>query len=239
MFGSEMSFEDTGSSQSRFNGPKPQRDPELEARRQSLLASLRESVQDEAVISAISRVPREAFVPPDLRDAAYDNRALPIGYGQTISQPLIIAVMTAALKPRSTDRILEVGTGSGYQAAILSRLAAHVITVERVPELVETATKRLEILGFNNITVQQADDQLGWEPGAPYDGILVAAGSPRVPQPLVNQLTENARLVIPVGPASHQSLLVITRTRTGQVTRDLGGCQFVPLIGPEAWDNQD
>jgi protein-L-isoaspartate(D-aspartate) O-methyltransferase len=210
----------------------------LEARRQSLLASLRDSVEDEPVIAAISEVPREAFVPSDLRDAAYDNRALPIGHGQTISQPLIIAVMTSALKPRKTDRVLEVGTGSGYQAAILSRLVAHVTTVERVTEFVGTAQARLERLDFENVTVERAGEELGWPHGAPYDGILVAAGAPRVPRQLVNQLAENARLVIPVGPASHQSLLVVTRTRTGELTEDLGGCQFVPLIGPEAWDDQ-
>ena len=225
------------------SGPEPRgggfrREPELEARRQSLLASLRTAVTDGAVVDVIARVPREIFVPPDLRDAAYDDRALPIGYGQTISQPLIIAIMTAALKLRPTERVLEVGTGSGYQAAVLSLLAGSVITVERLPELTEPTRSRLAALGFENVTVQQAGEDLGWPAGAPYDAILVAAAAPRVPQSLVDQLSENGRLVIPVGPASHQSLLVVTRTPNGEETTNLGGCQFVPLIGPDAWDER-
>jgi len=211
------------------------RDPQLEARRQSLLASLRAAVADDAVIEAMAQVPREIFVPPDLRQAAYDDRALPIGYDQTISQPLIIAIMTAALKLRPTDRVLEVGTGSGYQAAVLSLMAGTVITVERVPELSLPARQRLAGLGFDNVEVRQAGDELGWPEDAPYDAILVAAAAPRVPRSLVHQLSNNGRLVIPVGPASRQSLLLVTVTPEGEQTADLGGCQFVPLIGPDAW----
>ena len=190
------------------------------------------------MVDAMARVPREAFVPPDLVEAAYDDRALPIGYGQTISQPLIIAIMTAALKLRPTDRVLEVGTGSGYQAAVLSLLAGSVTTVERLPELTEPARRRLSALGFENVKLEQAGEELGWPAGAPYDGILVAAAAPRVPGALVDQLRENGRIVIPVGPATHQSLLVVTRTSEGEETTDLGGCQFVPLIGPDAWDER-
>ena len=214
------------------------RDPQLEARRQSLLASLQAAVADDAVIEAMAQVPREIFVPPDLRQAAYDDRALPIGYDQTISQPLIIAIMTAALKLRPTDRVLEVGTGSGYQAAVLSLMAGTVITVERVPELSLPARRRLAGLGFDNVEVRQAGEELGWPEDAPYDAILVAAATPRGPRSLVQQLSENGRLVIPVGPASHQSLLLVTVTPEGEETVDLGGCQFVPLIGPDAWDER-
>ena len=212
------------------------REPELDARRQSLLASLRTAVTDSAVVDAIAQVPREVFVPPDLREAAYDDRALPIGHGQTISQPLIIAIMTAALKLRPTDRVLEVGTGSGYQAAVLAVLAGNVTTVERLPELADPARSRLAELGFENVTVEQAGEELGWPAGAPYDAILVAAAAPRVPHSLVEQLVEGGRIVIPVGAATHQSLLVVRRTSEGQETTDLGGCQFVPLIGHDAWD---
>ena len=211
------------------------RDPQLEARRHSLLASLRAAVADDAVIEAMAQVPREIFVPPDLRQAAYDDRALPIGYDQTISQPLIIAIMTAALKLRPTDRVLEVGTGSGYQAAVLSLMAGTVITVERVPELALPARQRLAGLGLDNVEVRQAGEELGWPEDAPYDAILVAAAAPRVPRSLVDQLSGNGRLIIPVGSASHQSLLLVTVTPEGEQTADLGGCQFVPLIGPDAW----
>ena len=212
-----------------------QRDPQLEARRQSLLASLRAAVADEAVIEAMSQVPRELFVPPDLWQAAYDDRALPIGHDQTISQPLIIAIMTAALKLRPTDRVLEVGTGSGYQAAVLSLIAGTVITVERVPELALPARQRLTRLGFDNVEVRHSGEELGWPEDAPYDAILVAAAAPRVPRSLVQQLSETGRLVIPVGTASRQSLLLVSVTPEGEETADLGGCQFVPLIGPDAW----
>ena len=221
-------------------GPEsgPQRDPQLEAHRQALFASLRAAVADDAVIEAMAQVPREAFVPPDLRHAAYDDRALPIGYDQTISQPLIIAIMTTALKLRPTDRVLEVGTGSGYQAAVLSLLAGTVITVERMQRLTLPARQRLADLGFDNVQVRQAGEELGWPEDAPYDAILVAAAAPRVPHSLVQQLSENGRIVIPVGSASRQSLLLVTVTSEGEETIDLGGCQFVPLIGPDAWDER-
>jgi len=215
-----------------------QRDPGLESRRRALLASLRSAVTDDSVLDAIARVPRELFLPPDMREAAYDDRALAIGFGQTISQPLIIAIMTAALKLSRTARVLEVGTGSGYQAAVLSLLAGSVVTVERLPELETSARQRLADLGYANVTVQAAGEEIGWPAEAPYDAILVAAGAPYVPRPLVGQLADGGRMVIPVGPSTHQSLTLLTKSGTEEQTSDLGGCQFVPLIGRDAWDER-
>ncbi len=185
----------------------------------------------------MGRVPREDFVPPALRPHAYENRPLPLARGQTISQPLMVAVMTAALDPRPTDRVLEIGTGSGYQAAVLATLAAHVVTVERLPELAGTAAVRLADLGYDNVEVHIAPpDTLGWPEGAPYDGIMVTAGAPHVPQSLVDQLAVGGRLVVPTGDRFGQDLLVVTRLDGGATkVEQLGGCRFVPLIGPDAW----
>jgi len=205
------------------------------AARENLVRALRYEVHDERVLTVIARVPREHFLPPDLRSYAYEDRPLPIGHSQTISQPLMVAMMTEALHLRGNERVLEVGTGSGYQAALLAELAASVVTVERVPELAEQACRRLQELGYRNVEVHTARDTLGWPEGAPYDAILVTAGAPRVPRPLLQQLTIGGRLVIPVGERRVQQLLHVAKTPRGTTVRKLGECRFVPLVGRGAW----
>jgi protein-L-isoaspartate(D-aspartate) O-methyltransferase len=203
--------------------------------RENLVRALRYEVRDERVLAAMARVPREHFVPHDLRRYAYEDRPLPIGHGQTISQPLMVAMMTEALHLQGDERVLEVGTGSGYQAALLAELAAGVVTVERVPDLAEQACHRLQELGYANIEVHAAGSLLGWPKGAPYDAILVTAGAPRVPRSLLQQLTLGGRLVIPVGQRRVQQLLHVAKTPRGTTVQKLGECRFVPLIGRGAW----
>ena len=185
----------------------------------------------------MGKVPREEFVPPDLRINAYENEPLPIPGGQTISQPLIVAMMTKALQLNGNEKVLEVGTGSGYQAAILSLLASRIISVERLPELASTARQRLEQLGYTNVTVCEADPTvLGWPSEAPYEAIIVTAGVPRLPDSLVDQLAEGGHMVIPIGSELSQDLQRITALpNRGRRFESLGPCRFVPLIGPEAW----
>jgi len=209
----------------------------LSRSRTALLAELAVDVGDARVLNAIARVPRERFVPPELRLHAYENRPLPIGYGQTISQPLIVAVMTAALDLRGDENVLEVGTGSGYQAALLSRLAAHVVTVERVPELARQAGRTLAELGYDNVEVHVAGETLGWPEGAPYDAIIVTAGAPRVPYELVEQMRIGGRMAVPVGSRDLQELVQVVRSPEGPVIINLGPCRFVPLVGPGAWSS--
>lgn len=208
---------------------------DYEVAREQLVRWLRKEIRDERVLAAMRDVPREAFVPPDVRRYAYDDRPLPIGYGQTISQPLIVALMTAALDLSGDERVLEIGTGSGYQAAILSRLCRHVVSVERVPELAERAAETLRLLGYDNVEVHVARDSLGWPEGAPYDAVLVTAAAPRIPRALLNQLAPAGRMVVPVGSRRVQQLVRLERTDRGPVLRRLGECRFVPLIGLEAW----
>ena len=210
----------------------------LSRSRTALLAELAREVSDPRVLSAIARVPRERFVPPELRLHAYENRPLPIGYGQTISQPLIVAIMTQALDLRGDEKVLEVGTGSGYQAALLSRLAAHVVTVERVPELARQAEGALAELGYDNVEVHVAGDTLGWPEGAPYDAIIVTAGAPRVPHELVEQMRIGGRMAVPVGSRDLQELVQVVRSPEGPVIISLGPCRFVPLVGPGAWSTE-
>jgi protein-L-isoaspartate(D-aspartate) O-methyltransferase len=205
------------------------------AARETLIAALRLEIGDERVVEAMRRVHREEFVPADLRRLAYDDRPLPIGHGQTISQPLMVATMTEVLRLKGNEKVLEIGTGSGYQTAILAELADSVITVERVPELAESAAERFRRLGYTNITVHVAGPKLGWPEEAPYDAILVTAGAPRVPRVLVDQLGPGGRLVIPVGRRSVQQLLSVTREGDSLRVRRHGQCRFVPLIGDEAW----
>ncbi|HEV8322380.1 MAG TPA: protein-L-isoaspartate(D-aspartate) O-methyltransferase [Myxococcota bacterium] len=196
-------------------------------------------VTDERVLAAMLRVPRERFVAPELARLAYDDAPLPIGEGQTISQPYMVAAMTAALGLRGDERVLEIGTGSGYQTAVLAALCAEVWSVERLPELAARAQRVLGELGCTSVRLRTADGSLGWPEGAPYDGILVAAGAPRVPPALLAQLrAPRGRLVVPVGDRSTQ---VLTRVvRTGDGPRDytselLDPCRFVDLLGAEGW----
>jgi protein-L-isoaspartate(D-aspartate) O-methyltransferase len=206
------------------------------AAREGLVRSLRREISDERVLAAFAAVPRERFVPVELQRYAYDDRPLPIGQGQTISQPLMVAIMTQALALQGDEKVLEVGTGSGYQAALLSQLAREVITVERFPELASSAARRLEALGCRNVRVYPAGEALGWQQEAPYDAIIVTAGAPEVPQSLIDQLAINGRMVIPVGGRRIQQLVRVTKTDAGVTLERLGECRFVPLIGgKEGW----
>jgi protein-L-isoaspartate(D-aspartate) O-methyltransferase len=198
--------------------------------RDALVRSLRREIRDERVLDAFARVPRERFVAPELRPYAYDDRALPIGHDQTISQPLMVAIMTQALRLRGGERVLEVGTGSGYQAAILSLLAREVVTVERVRPLAERAARLLRELGCANVRVFLAGETLGWPVEAPYDAIVVTAGAAEVPQALVDQLAPEGRLVVPAGGRRLQQLVRVTKSDRGVTVEQLGECGFVPLI---------
>jgi protein-L-isoaspartate(D-aspartate) O-methyltransferase len=208
---------------------------DLERARQLLLDSLDREIADKRVIEAMKRVPREAFVSQEQYHAAYDDRPLNIGFGQTISQPFIVALMVQALELQGDEKVLELGTGSGYEAAILAELAKKVVSVECIPELAESAKQVLDKLGYSNVEVHVAGKTLGWPEGAPYDAIIVSAGAPNVPQALLEQLAWNGRLVIPVGSRWQQDLLRVTKLRKGNNIQSLGGCYFVPLIGEGAW----
>jgi protein-L-isoaspartate(D-aspartate) O-methyltransferase len=194
-----------------------------------------------AVMQAMGRVLREAFVPPDLQAYAYDNGPLPIGHGQTISQPYIVALMTDLLQLEPDHSVLEVGTGSGYQTAVLAELARKVFTMELIPELGEASMSRLQRLNYTNIEYRTGNGYLGWPEYAPYDAIIVTAAAPYIPQPLIDQLKPGGRLVLPVGqPYMHQELVVVTRDEQGETrTRDILGVSFVPLVGEQEPDGDD
>ena len=200
------------------------------AARASLVRILSKEVHDERALEAIGRVPRERFVPEPLRQHAYENRPLPIGNGQTISQPLMVALMIQALQLQGDEKLLEVGTGSGYQAALLSHLAREVVTVERVPELADSARRRLAGLGYANVRVHVAGEALGWPTDGPYDAISVTAGAPAVPRSLVDQLAMGGRMVVPVGGRRVQQLILAAKSDRGVTVERLGECRFVPLI---------
>jgi len=207
--------------------------------RHQLVDYLRREIRDKRVLAAMSRVPREMFVPSGYWHAAYEDRPLPIGQGQTISQPLIVAMMTEALELEGQENVLEVGTGSGYQAAILAELARWVVTVERYDELAEKATETLKKLGYANVEVHLAEAKLGWPPKAPYDAIVVSAGAPKVPKDLLDQLAVGGRLIIPVGPRYEQNLLKVIKKEHDAIIEDLGPCRWVPLIGDAAWSEEN
>lgn len=211
---------------------------DFKAARAQLIEQLSANISDEKVLAAMSRVPRECFIPPEEKRWAYEDRPLPIGFGQTISQPFIIALMTSSLELTGKEKVLEVGTGSGYQAAILAELARLVITVERLPFLAEAAKKTLDRLGYKNVMVRLAEPALGWQIEAPYDAILVTAGAPGVPDSLLSQLAIGGRMVIPVGSRYEQDLYKITKRRDKNIVHNLGGCRFVSLIGEDAWTEE-
>ena len=211
---------------------------DFEAARARLIESLSTEIRDKRVLAAMSRIPRECFIPSGERHLAYEDAPLPIGFDQTISQPYIIALMTEALELTGNEKVLEVGTGSGYQAAILAELTRLVVTTERVPVLAETAKKVLDNLGYTNIKVYPAEETLGWPSEAPYDAIVVTAGAPRVPADLLAQLSFGGRMVIPVGSQYVQELFKITRRRRKSIVQNLGGCRFVSLIGKDAWEEE-
>jgi protein-L-isoaspartate(D-aspartate) O-methyltransferase len=195
----------------------------------------RRGISDFRVLEAMAAVPRQEFVPKELRHRSYDDVPLPIGEGQTISQPYIVASMTSALGLTGAERVLEIGTGCGYQAAILSRLAKTVFTVEVRSELASAAAGRLQRLGFANVHVHCGDGTLGLPDFAPFDAILVAAAAPAVPEPLRAHLAEGGRMILPVGDAENQELRLIERTGNSFQTSSLEGCRFVPLVGHYGW----
>jgi protein-L-isoaspartate(D-aspartate) O-methyltransferase len=197
----------------------------------------RRGVTDAAVLSAMESVPRHEFVPEEVRARAYEDVPLPIGHGQTISQPYIVAAMTAALRLRPSDRVLEIGTGCGYQAAVLSQLAREIFTVERRAELALSASERLARLGYANAHVHCGDGTLGLPEFAPFDAILVAAAAPAVPEPLLAQLAEGGRMILPVGDAEHQELQLIQKDGNTFLKTALEGCRFVPLVGYYGWQD--
>jgi protein-L-isoaspartate(D-aspartate) O-methyltransferase len=194
-------------------------------------------ISDPAVLAAMTEVPRHEFVPQELRSHAYDDLPLPIGGGQTISQPYIVAAMTLALHLQPGDRVLEIGTGCGYQAAVLSRLAKEVFTIERRPELASAACATLARLGYANAHVHCGDGTLGLPELAPFNAILVAAAAPAVPKPLLAQLAEGGRMILPVGDAEHQELQLVERRGEAFPTKMLEGCRFVPLVGYHGWQD--
>lgn len=205
--------------------------------RAKLIEHLGSEIKDRRVLQVMARIPREKFVPTEFRRQAYEDRPLPIGCEQTISQPYIIALMTEALELSGREKVLELGTGSGYQTAILAELARQVISVERVPTLAESAREVLTGLGYKNIEINVAGETLGWPLDAPYDAIMVTAGAPGIPEDLLNQLAIGGRMIIPTGSRYLQELCKVTRRQDGNTIQNLGGCRFVSLIGKNAWEN--
>ncbi|HSH46727.1 MAG TPA: protein-L-isoaspartate(D-aspartate) O-methyltransferase [Longimicrobiales bacterium] len=210
-------------------------DPYARKRRRLVDAVRGKGVENPAVLDAVATVQRHLFVPEAVRRRAYEDGALPIGYGQTISQPSIQALYLEVLEISRGDRVLEIGTGSGYQTALLAELADNVYSVERVPELAVRARQTLDDLGYRNVALLTGDGTVGWSRYAPYDAILVAAGSPRVPETLVDQLSPGGRMLIPIGDREEQRLTLVRRTPGGAEQETVAGCVFVPLIGRFGW----
>lgn len=193
-------------------------------------------IRDERVLAAMGKTPRHLFVLDAMRGHAYGDHALPIDFGQTISQPYIVARQTELLEVTKQDRVLEIGAGSGYQTAILAQVAGQVFALERIPELARRAQNLLRELGINNAMIKCFDGTYGWKEFAPYRGILVAAGAPEIPKPLVDQLAIGGHLVVPIGTETDQRLIRVTRTEDGSKSEDFGACQFVKLIGKYGWE---
>jgi protein-L-isoaspartate(D-aspartate) O-methyltransferase len=194
-------------------------------------------IRDERVLAAFRKIRRELFIPDVAPDLAYEDHPISIGCSQTISQPYIVARTLECLTLKPEDRALEIGTGSGYQTALLAELCREVDSIERIPELAEAARARLRDMGYANVAVRVADGTLGWPEKAPYDAIVVSAAAPRMPQPLAEQLAEGGRMVIPVGGVRGQDLVLVERKGRGLRTRSICGCVFVRLIGQEGWRN--
>ncbi len=198
----------------------------------------RRGISDRRVLEAMAKIPRHLFVLEDYQDSAYEDRPLPIGEGQTISQPYMVAIMTQSLELEGRERVLEIGTGSGYQTAVLAELAQKVFTIERIPTLTERARKVLGDLGYSNISFFSGDGSRGWPEEAPFDGIMVTAGSPDVPPTLKSQLPKGGRLVIPTGPRFTQTLYKLTREGDRFTEEEVTGCVFVPLVGDYGWKEE-
>jgi protein-L-isoaspartate(D-aspartate) O-methyltransferase len=196
---------------------------------------VKRGIEDPRVLQAMRDIPRHLFVPARHRAMAYEDMPLAIGYEQTISQPLMVAMMTAALQLSGRERVLEIGTGSGYQAAILSRLAVVVFSIERIPELAAQARAALAMAGIMNVHICVGDGSLGLPEHGPYDAIVVTAASPKIPPALIGQLKAGGRLIIPVGDRHEQTLMRVTATSNAPKVERLGGCRFVPLIGQQGW----
>jgi len=195
----------------------------------------RRGISDERVLEAMAEVPREEFVPPDLRSSAYNDSALPIGFEQTISQPWVVAAICQALDLRGDEHVLEIGTGSGYSAAVLARLCGHVVTLERVPELGDAARRKLDELGIRNVQVVVGDGSKGYPEGAPYDAIAVHAASPEAPHSLLSELARDGRLVVPIATGNADLLTAFIRVNGDLRQETIGPCRFVPLIGAEGF----
>lgn len=196
-------------------------------------------IKDERVLAAMRKVPRHLFVDDFLIDRAYEDHALPIGEGQTISQPYMVALMTELLELKGNEKVLEIGTGSGYQCAILAELSSRVYSIERVEVLALRANRILNSLGYKNIEIRVANGTYGWKEESPFDGIIVTAGAPEIPRTLVDQLGVGGRLVIPVGDRWSQILMKVTKTPEGTTTESITSCIFVPLLGDYGWKEED
>jgi len=212
---------------------------DFEAARARMIEGLASEIKDRRVLAAMARIPREQFVPPESRRYSYEDRPLPIGLDQTISQPFIVALMTEGLELTGKEKVLEIGTGSGYQTAILAELARLVVSIERLSELSELARKTLDSLGYKNIELHLAEETLGWKADAPYDAIIATAAAPRIPDELVAQLKIGGRMIIPVGSRYIQELCKLIRHRNRNEVRNLGACRFVSLIGEGAWSEEE
>jgi protein-L-isoaspartate(D-aspartate) O-methyltransferase len=194
-------------------------------------------IHNPRVLAAMREIPRHLFIPPPYDQAAYDDNPLPIGSGQTISQPYIVALMTELLRPEPSDNVLEIGAGSGYQAAILSRLVHGITTIERISAVANLARNNLDALGINNVVIIESDGTLGYPQNAPYNGIIVTAAAPEIPRTLIDQLAEGGRLVAPVGGRDIQELITLEKQGDRMISEYHGGVRFVPLIGKYGWEN--
>jgi protein-L-isoaspartate(D-aspartate) O-methyltransferase len=215
-------------------------DGEFRGARERLVETLREKgIRDLAVLRAFEMTPRHAFVPTGLRHRAYEDAPLPIGNGQTISQPWVHARYLELLRLTGKERVLEVGTGSGYQTVLLAHLVAQVFSIERIPALFHAAREAIERAGVRNVSMLLGDGSVGWREYAPYDGILVGAGAPAVPQPLLDQLAEGGRLLIPIGDRDAQQLMLIERKHNAIETTEIAPVRFVPLLGSHGWSAEN
>jgi protein-L-isoaspartate(D-aspartate) O-methyltransferase len=196
-------------------------------------------ISDPRILAAMEEIPRHLFIPPPYDRAAYDDNPVPIGNGQTISQPYIVAVMTALLTPKATDNMLEIGSGSGYQAAVLSRLVRKLTTIERIKTVADLAKRNLKTIGIDNVVVIDGDGTLGYPDNAPYNGIIITAATPDVPGPLIEQLADGGTLVAPVGGRDLQDLITIHKQGQSFTRMSHGGVRFVPLIGRHGWENEN
>ena len=220
----------------------PQLGDEMAMQRHRMVERLRNhyKIADERVLDVMAALPRHRFVPEAIKSQAYNDNALPISGGQTISQPYIVARMTELLELNGTEKVLEIGAGSGYQTAVLASLARKVFSIERIPVLAEEADRRLRILGFRNYSLKVDDGTEGWPAYGPYDAMLVAAGGPNVPEPLINQLKIGGKLVIPVGDDIRKQVLIRVTRRENEIEEEnFGPCAFVPLIGSFGWETKD